>query len=87
MRPQVSLSLHLEDMVRMTEIFVIHTLLHLVLMVIYMYVTGGTTEFKIVFVLLIMIVSSVACMYVHDHLTLVCTNSFDNANFEQPIQD
>ena len=42
----VSLSLHLEGLVRIRESFVVHAISHLVLMVLYMYVTLGTTEFR-----------------------------------------
>ena len=46
MRPQVSLSPHLEGLVVMRESLVVHSVSPLVLMVLYMYVTSLTTEFR-----------------------------------------
>ena len=46
MRPQVSLSPHLENMVRKRESFVVHVISPLVLMVLYMYVTIITPDFR-----------------------------------------
>ena len=46
MRPQVSLSPHLEGVVRKRESFMVHAVSPLVLMVLYMYVIVVTTEFR-----------------------------------------
>ena len=46
MRPQVSLSPHLEGVVIMKESLIVHSVSPLVLMVLYMYATIGTTEFR-----------------------------------------
>ena len=85
MRPQVSMSLHLEGLVGMRESFMVHTVSHLVLIVSYMYVTMLMTEFRYSS----FVYYTVNIIHYHDHVIIwlhhnMCKQKRVTSTFEMP---